>query len=65
LKVFALDVPSSKRAGVIAHALDSIGKGIDPEDAMIAGIALQNREEILTRNTKHFSRVPDLRVTTY
>ncbi|KAF5434089.1 putative nucleic acid-binding protein, contains PIN domain [Candidatus Methanophagaceae archaeon] len=38
---------------------------IDPEDAMIAGIALINDESVLTRNVEHFSRIRDLKIETY
>ncbi len=38
---------------------------IDPEDAMIAGIALHNSEVVLTKNVEHFSRIRDLKIETY
>jgi predicted nucleic acid-binding protein len=38
---------------------------LDPVDAQIAGMALEERLPVLTRNAKHFERVPDLKVTTY
>ncbi len=38
---------------------------IDPEDAMIAGIALINNESVLTKNVEHFSRIRDLKIETY
>lgn len=38
---------------------------IDPEDAMIAGIALINDESVLTKNVEHFSRIRDLKIETY
>lgn len=38
---------------------------IDPEDAMIAGIALINNETVLTKNVEHFSRIRDLKIETY
>lgn len=38
---------------------------IDPEDAMIAGIALLSNETILTKNVEHFSRIRNLKIETY
>jgi predicted nucleic acid-binding protein len=38
---------------------------IDPEDSMIAAIALVNGETLLTKNAERFSRVPDLKVEQY
>ena len=38
---------------------------IDPEDAMLAGIAIQNNEPLLTRNRKDFAGIPELKVETY
>lgn len=59
-----LDSESAKRGGE-AHA-DLIARGarIDPEDSMIAGIALRRGQTVLTRD-EHFSRVKGLRIETY
>jgi len=38
---------------------------IDPEDAMLAGIAIQNNEPLLTRNRKDFIGIPELKLETY
>ena len=32
---------------------------------MIAGIAIENHETILTRNRKHFLGIPELKVESY
>ncbi len=65
ISIYLLDVPSAKRAGRIAEQLDRKGEPIEPEDAMIAAIALEHTESILTKNVKHFSRVEGLVVETY
>ncbi|MBI2110686.1 PIN domain-containing protein [Candidatus Woesearchaeota archaeon] len=65
LGTFSLDIPSAKEAGVIHASLEKEGKKIDPEDSMIAGIAKANREVILTRNVKHFTRVKGIQVESY
>lgn len=65
LRMHNLDIPSAKQAGRVSYELERKGQEIDPEDAMIAGIALEKREEILTRNIKHFSRISQLVVSKY
>jgi predicted nucleic acid-binding protein len=65
LRIYPLDIRTAKRGGRIAHVLATTGQGIDPEDAMIAGIALENHEEVLTKNTKHFSRIPQIIINSY
>ena len=65
LGIFLLDVPSAQEAGSIHATLKKEGRIIDPEDSMIAGIAKVHHETILTRNVKHFERIPELQVKTY
>ena len=65
LTIYSLDIQSAKTAGEIAHNLDRLGQVIDPEDSLIAGIAVEKHEEILTRNIRHFNRIPHLLVSDY
>lgn len=65
LHIYPLDLTSAKTGGRLAQALDAKGQTIDPEDTMIAGIIFVNKEKILTRNVKHFNRIPGLLVETY
>lgn len=65
LSLLDLDFKSAKRAGEIYSKLRNKGKAIDPEDSMIAGIALQHGETILTRDVSHFGRIPGLRLEAY
>jgi predicted nucleic acid-binding protein len=60
-----LDSQSAIRAGLVYAQKKKEGEKIDPEDAMIAGIAIENHETILTRNRKHFLGIPELRVEVY
>ena len=60
-----LDSPSASRAGIIYAQRVKERIMIDPEDAMLAGIAIQNNEPLLTRNRKHFTGIPDLKLETY
>ena len=60
-----LDASSARRAGLVYASKAREGIRIDTEDAMLAGIALENDQPILTRNKKHFSGIPGLRVEEY
>ena len=61
----AFDADAAARGGEVDALLLRRGAPLDPEDAMIAGIALARTEPLLTRNVRHFSRVPGLRVESY
>ncbi len=60
-----LDHESAARAGDIEASLILAGETIPPVDIMIGAIALQHNEVLLTRNAKHFKRIPGLDVRTY
>ena len=60
-----LDAASASKGGMIYAQLSREGTKIDPEDAMLAGIAVQNHEPLLTRNRKHFAGIPDLNLEYY
>jgi len=60
-----LDQRAAKRAGMIYAQKSKEGGKIEPEDAMIAGIAVENGQPVLTRNVQDFSGIPDLKVETY
>jgi len=65
LVVWSLDTKGAETGGEIDGRLSSKGERLDPVDSMIAGIALSKGEAILTRNVRHFSRIPGLRIETY
>lgn len=50
------------RAGVVLQELRAAGVGIEIRDAMQAGICLEAGAPLITRNVRHFARVPELRV---
>jgi tRNA(fMet)-specific endonuclease VapC len=50
------------RAGALFRALRSEGHGIEVRDAMQAGVCLEARRALVTRNLGHFERVGGLRV---
>lgn len=61
----SLDSGSASKGGAIyAHRIRE-GAKIDPEDAMLAGIAIQNNEPLLTRNRKDFAGITDLKLESY
>ncbi len=60
-----LDAASASKAGIIYAQRVKEKTKIDPEDAMLAGIAIQNNEPLLTRNRKDFAGIPELKVETY
>ncbi len=65
LGTFTFDIPAAKESGNIHARLKEEGHMIDSEDSMIAGIAKINHETLLTRNVKHFERIPGLNTETY
>ncbi len=65
LNILSFDAAAAQEAGVIHAALKKSGLVIDPEDSMIAGIAVVQHEAVITRNRKHFERVPALKVELY
>ena len=60
LGTLPLDVAAADRAGEIARTLDADGQRIGMADALIAGIVLANGGLLLTRNRRHFDRIPGL-----
>jgi len=62
LLVLPLATGSAERAGNIFAALEKKGEPIEFRDAMIAGIALENRLAVVTRNRSDFARIPGLSV---
>lgn len=54
-------LPYDARAHTIFQSLQSRKVRIGTQDLKIAAIALANNATVLTRNTQHFSRVPDLK----
>lgn len=58
--ILDLDYESGKIWGELAHSLKS--DTIGDRDLFIASIALSNKQTLITRNKKHFERVPGLQV---
>ena len=65
ITVLPLDLESAKISGEIERRLLGENISIDPEDAMIAGIAIKNNQKLLTKNLKHFSKIKGLKIESY
>jgi len=64
--VLELDKESSKRAADIFWLLSEKGETIDKFDCIIAGIYISNNvKKIITKNIKHFNKIPDLEIISY
>jgi tRNA(fMet)-specific endonuclease VapC len=65
LPFLPLDVESSKAGGRIYGEKKRMGLTVDPEGAMVAGIARVHGEKVLTRNLKHFQGIEGVNVESY
>lgn len=63
--VLDMRIEHARRAGQVAGDLARRGIVLPDADLLLAGTALEEGDEILTRNARDFERVPDLRVRTY
>jgi len=62
--IYFLDDKSAEEAGKIDGELIKTGQTIEPEDCMIAGIAIRNNQKLVTRD-EHFKRIEGLKVEMY
>ena len=62
IRVLALTEADALRAGELLAGLADRGTPIGIEDVLIAATALGNDLVVVTRNVKHYSRIPGLRV---
>jgi predicted nucleic acid-binding protein len=60
LPCLLLDEPGADAAAGIRRTLERDGRGIGMADSLIAGIVVVHRGMLLTRNRRHFERVPGL-----
>ena len=60
LPCLPLDEPGADAAAEIRRALERDGVGIGMADSLIAGIVVAHKSVLLTRNRRHFERVPGL-----
>lgn len=60
LPILPFDLAAARTAAKIRRELEEEGRGIGMADYLIAGIAVERSLPVLTRNRKHFGRVPGL-----
>jgi tRNA(fMet)-specific endonuclease VapC len=60
LTVLPLGAQEATAAAAVRLDLEAKGEGIGMADYLIAGICLARRAVLLTRNRRHFARVPSL-----
>lgn len=65
LDILDFSVAASETFGKLSGELTRNGRYIGDFDLLIASIALTHGEPLLTRNTKHFSKIPGLALETY
>lgn len=63
VSVIPLDAGAAREAGGVRQMLDSKGATIGMADSLIAGICLHRDAILITRNKKHFSRVPRIKLS--
>lgn len=62
MPVLPLDEAAADAAAAIRRRLDRSGDAIPMADCLIAGIVSCHNGELLTRNRRHFERIPGLRL---
>lgn len=62
MRLVPFDVDAAHASGEIRRRLEGEGMKIGMADYLIAGVAISRSWPLLTRNRKHFERVPDLRL---
>ena len=62
LKIMDFDSHAAEKTALLQAVLKNKGMLLDSRDAMIAGIVLSRGGTLVTRNLKHFNRVPGLKV---
>jgi tRNA(fMet)-specific endonuclease VapC len=60
LEILPFSPQAAERAGELLAQLTFKGEVIEYRDAMIAGIVLEEGVSIISRNKKHFARIPKI-----
>lgn len=59
-RTLAVTLQAALRAGQVGAEMRSLGTPIGPADTLIAGLCLHHDCALMTKNRRHFGRVPDL-----
>jgi predicted nucleic acid-binding protein len=62
LWVLGVDEPIARRFAAIRAGLSLAGQTVADLDLLIAATAIDNRIPLLTRNLRHYARIPGLRI---
>jgi len=62
LVVLSLDVAALKTFGELKSHLRKTGQPVADFDLLIASIALANQRILVTNNTRHYERIPNLQI---
>jgi len=62
LELLPLSISSAEKAGLLFGGLELKGLPIEFRDSMIAGIALEHRLTMVTRNRRDYGRIPGLTI---
>jgi len=63
LIIIPLDSGSARRAAKVRRELEGKNADIGMADSLIAGICLEREGVLITRNKKHFERIPGLKLS--
>lgn len=62
LEILGLDLPAAERFGLLKAELERGGQRLADADLLIAAIALTRNAVLVTGNTRHYDRIPGLRL---
>jgi len=66
MEIFSLGFKEAEKAAKVYDTLESVGKMIDDNDILIAGIMLSNGiNKIITKNVKHFEIIEGIELIQY
>lgn len=65
VEVVGFEESTARVFGMLIGRLEMEGRTISEIDALIASVALERDELLVTRNMRHFARIPGLRVEAY
>jgi predicted nucleic acid-binding protein len=65
LEILSFSSSAAEIFGTVVADLELRGEPISDMDALVAAVAMDNRESIVTRNVRHLVRIPGLSVESY
>ena len=65
IKILEFDERSSRLFGQITAYLQMLGKPVGDMDVLIAATSLASTQRLITRNSRHFKNIPQLKVEEY